>query len=174
MNLLRHIVAILALPFVVLVVVPVWLVNSTRSIDTRWPFGWPLYALPFAAGLLFLAIGLWLLVTTVHLFATVGQGTLAPWDPPRKLVVVGPYRYTRNPMITSVVMILLGMSLLLGSLVIAAWTLIAFAVNTIYFVAVEEPSLLLRFGDEYSEYQRHVPRWFPRRAPWKVPDTEGR
>jgi protein-S-isoprenylcysteine O-methyltransferase Ste14 len=67
------------------------------------------------------------------LFVQVGRGTPAPWDPPQRLVVEGPYRYVRNPMISSALMMLAGEVLLLGSWPIAVWLLAFFVGNTLYF-----------------------------------------
>jgi protein-S-isoprenylcysteine O-methyltransferase Ste14 len=123
-------------------------------------------ALPVAAGVTLIGAGLALWYRTVKLFARVGEGTLAPWDPTRKLVVLGPYRYVRNPMITGVLAILAGEAALFGSAWVLAWAAAFFCVNATYFPRVEEPGLVERFGSEYEEYRRNVPRWFPRRTPW--------
>jgi protein-S-isoprenylcysteine O-methyltransferase Ste14 len=96
------------------------------------------------------------------LFARVGEGTLAPWDPTRKLVVRGPYRHVRNPMITGVLAILLGEAALFGSWPLLVWAFGFFALNAIYMPLVEEPGLVRRFGDDYVRYRRNVPRWLPR------------
>jgi protein-S-isoprenylcysteine O-methyltransferase Ste14 len=98
----------------------------------------------------------------VLLFARVGRGTLAPWDPTRQLVAVGPYRYVRNPMISSVAAVLAGQVLLTGSRVLALWLLVFVLFNYAYFVFVEEPGLERRFGDPYRHYRARVPRWIPR------------
>ena len=108
-----------------------------------------------------LALGLALIARTVALFVRVGRGTLAPWDPTSKLVVRGPYRYVRNPMITGVLAVLLGEAALFGSLALLAWSAVVFAVNAVYFVHVEEPGLRRRFGAEYEVYAASVPRWIP-------------
>ena len=107
-----------------------------------------------------------LFVASLRRFATEGEGTLAPWDPPRRLVVRGPYRYVRNPMITGVLLVLLGEAALFGSPWILAWAAAFFAVNAVWFPLVEEPGLVQRFGREYEDYRRAVPRWLPRRHPW--------
>jgi protein-S-isoprenylcysteine O-methyltransferase Ste14 len=103
---------------------------------------------------------------TISLFATVGEGTLAPWDPTQKLVVRGIYRYVRNPMIIGVLSVLLGEAVFLGSLPVLVWFLIFFAVNATYIPLLEERGLAGRFGDDYLVYKRNVPRWIPRLTPW--------
>jgi protein-S-isoprenylcysteine O-methyltransferase Ste14 len=109
-----------------------------------------------------IAAGLAMWVWTVRLLARIGRGTLAPWDPTTHLVVEGPYRHVRNPMITAVLCVLLGEALLFGSLAILWFALGFFVVNWVWFVLVEEPGLERRFGDEYRAYVAAVPRWLPR------------
>ena len=79
----------------------------------------------------------------------------------------GPYRHVRNPMITGVLLVLLGEAALLGSLGVLAWAAIFFAINAVWFRLVEEPGLVRRFGADYDEYSRNVPRWVPRGTPWR-------
>ena len=117
-------------------------------------------------GALVLAGGLAFFAWTFSVFVRQGRGTLAPWDPTRRLVVAGPYRYVRNPMITAVLTILAGEAILLGSAAIAIWFGIFFAINAVYFPLSEEPGLRRRFGPEYDEYAGNVPRWIPRLRPW--------
>lgn len=125
--------------------------------------------LRFILGMLLIATGFVLLVTSIGLFLVVGQGTLAPWDPPQTLVIKGVYQHTRNPMLSGVNSILLGQSILLGSLALLAWTVFFFVLNTAYFILSEEPALQKRFGASYLIYKKHVPRWFPRLTPWQPP-----
>ena len=156
---LRHALAILALPFTVTIVVPAYILNSTKQFASLnlWQF---ILAAPF------FAIGLVLFYKTVSLFATVGEGTLAPWDPTRKLVVRGIYRHVRNPMISGVLAILLGEAILLGALALFIWFVTFFIMNAIYLPLSEEPGLERRFGNDYLEYKKNVPRWIPRRDAW--------
>ena len=162
----RHLVAILALPFVGVVVVPALLVAGLLGPDTHWPFGGPLLALPWAAGVPLWLAGFALWAWCVWLLARVGRGTLAPWHPTRHLVVAGPYRHVRNPMIAGVVAMLLGESLCLGSLWTLAWAL-SFALGKhLWFRTSEEPALVRRFGEPYRHYRAAVPRWLPRRGAW--------
>ena len=160
---LRHLLAILALPVVMAGVVPRWLLTRYASIDSRLapdsPLVWPLRGL----GAILLLAGVLLFCWCVTLFARVGQGTLAPWDPTQRLVAVGPYRFMRNPMISGVSAVLAGLAFVTGSWVLALWFLVFVTFNFMYFVLVEEPGLEARFGEPYREYKTRVPRWIPRR-----------
>ena len=118
-------------------------------------------------GAFVLAFGIFLFAASLRKFATEGEGTLAPWDPPRKLVVRGPYRYVRNPMISGVIFMIFGEALILLSIPHAMWALTFLAVNFIYIPLLEEPQLRNRFGDDYVEYCNHVPRLFPRLNPYE-------
>jgi protein-S-isoprenylcysteine O-methyltransferase Ste14 len=166
MPILRHLLSILLLPFTVTVVVPAWLVRGAGGVRPGWRFAEPWRALAIAAGIALIAAGLAMLARTIALFATRGRGTLAPWDPPRRLVVAGVYRHVRNPMISGVIAIVAGESLLLGVRSVAEWAAIFAAVNFIYIPLLEELVLRERFGADYDAYRRHVPRWLPRLRPW--------
>ena len=165
----RQILSVLLLPFNVLVVVPGALLWFGRGVDTRWPFDDPLLAVPRTLGFLLAVLGLSMLVWTVRLFAAIGTGTLAPWDPTRNLVVEGPYRHVRNPMISGVGIALLGDAVATGSTLVLAWFSFFFLLNQVYFRVSEEPGLVQRFGKDYEEYARNVPRWIPRRTRWERP-----
>jgi protein-S-isoprenylcysteine O-methyltransferase Ste14 len=115
----------------------------------------------------FVLVGFFLAETTTLLFFRFGKGTPAPWNPPKKLVVKGLYRYMRNPMITGIIFILFGEALLYWSLVLFIWAFIFLIANMLYFPFVEEKKLLKRFGKEYDEYTKNVPRWIPRFTPWE-------
>jgi len=157
MRVLRHLLAICLLPGVVAGVIPALILAGDELAS------WPLIVLGGAA----LALGLALIVQTVALFATVGEGTLAPWDPTERLVVRGPYRRVRNPMISGVLCVLLGEALLFGSIAVLAWFAFVFVLNAVYFPLVEEPDLQQRFGADYEAYRAAVPRWLPRLRPWQ-------
>jgi protein-S-isoprenylcysteine O-methyltransferase Ste14 len=154
MRALRHLLAICLLPGVVAGLIPALLVDGLAEA--------PLVVL----GALLAAVGLALIVQTVALFATVGEGTLAPWDPTERLVVRGPYRRVRNPMISGVLCVLLGEALAFGSTAVLVWFAIVFALNAVYFPLIEEPDLQQRFGADYDAYRAAVPRWVPRLRPW--------
>ena len=141
------------LPGTVAIVIPALIV---------WLEGAHFEPVTVAIGGVLIAIGLALVAWTIKLFVSVGRGTLAPWDPTSKLVVRGPYRHVRNPMITGVGTILAGQALLFRSWGIAIELAIFALANAIYFPLVEEPGLQRRFGAEYEEYRARVPRWLPR------------
>jgi protein-S-isoprenylcysteine O-methyltransferase Ste14 len=103
----------------------------------------------------------------------VGEGTIAPWDPPQRLVVRGVYRHVRNPMITGLCLVLLGEALLAASLPLLGLFAFGVIINVIYIPLSEEPGLARRFGDDYLTYKRNVPRWIPRLKPWQPEDIQG-
>ena len=119
-----------------------------------------------------LGSGLALAVATIGLFITTGEGTIAPWDPPQRLVVRGVYRHVRNPMITGLCLVLLGEALLAASLPLLGLFAFGVIMNVIYIPLSEEPGLARRFGDDYLAYKRNVPRWVPRLTPWKGDDLQ--
>jgi protein-S-isoprenylcysteine O-methyltransferase Ste14 len=164
---LRHVVAIGVLPFTMAVLVPLWL---ARRNDTLLAPGTTVGAMVAqVAGVGLLLAGCSLFVASLRRFAGEGRGTLAPWDPPRALVLEGPYRHVRNPMISGVVLVLFGEGLLLLSRPHLVWALMFLGINALYIPLFEEPQLEARFGEAYREYCRHVPRIIPRLRPWRGP-----
>ena len=145
----------------VAIVVPA-LVLARAGGELAWGAPLPLAVVLIVLGCLAIAAGLAFVVWTVSLFVTAGRGTLAPWDPTQRLVVRGPYRHVRNPMISGVGAILLGEVVLAGSAWLAAWFALFAMLNAVYIPLVEEPGLVRRFGDDYRAYRKHVPRWLPR------------
>jgi protein-S-isoprenylcysteine O-methyltransferase Ste14 len=165
---LRHLLAICALPLMVTGVVPALIVSRTDEAGLVWGAE-GLAAAAIAVGAALIAVGLGFVAWTIALFATTGRGTLAPWDATRRLVVRGPYRHVRNPMISGVLFVLLGEAALLGSVPLLTWFAAVLAVNAVYIPLVEEPGLVRRFGEEYAAYRRAVPRWLPRVRGWELP-----
>ncbi len=164
----RQLISILLFPVTMTLVIPALIVLAA---DVRAPnLDSPLVVLLVAAGGLLIAGGLALWTWTVVLFHRVGKGTLGVGDvmgEPVHLVVRGPYRHVRNPMITGVLCILLGEAAVTAS----GWLLLWFAIFlTFQAIAIrfwEEPHLVKRYGNEYVEYRRNVPRWIPRISAWR-------
>jgi protein-S-isoprenylcysteine O-methyltransferase Ste14 len=116
----------------------------------------------FAPGFALLLAGLVLLLWCVRDFYVAGRGTLAPWAPPQQLVVVGLYRYARNPMYVAVLTIVLGLSLAFTSALLALYALVIALAFHLRVVLHEEPWLRRQFGADWDAYARAVPRWLPR------------
>ncbi len=154
------------LPIIVMILMPWFLMRLTSDTIIGWPLVGPLNPLIMLIGLTLLLTGVLVMASTIRMFANIGKGTLAPWAPTQKLVIVGIYRYMRNPMITGVLLGLLGEAVILSNYAVFLWSLFFFIGNHIYFIKSEEPGLLKRFGEEFVEYFENVPRWIPRRSPW--------
>jgi protein-S-isoprenylcysteine O-methyltransferase Ste14 len=163
--------SIVILPGTVLVFIPAIILLMTRGSHFHPEISSP-DEIRFWVALLLAGIGVIFSGWTARLFMTFGEGTPAPWDPPRRMVIRGPYRHVRNPMITSVLITLLAEAIFFGSWPIAFWMLIFFIGNAVYFPLVEEKGLERRFGDDYLEYKAHVPRWIPRLRGWKDSDVD--
>jgi protein-S-isoprenylcysteine O-methyltransferase Ste14 len=161
---LRHLVAVVVLPVSVTFFIPLWIARR-YAVTFASPRGATELAVCWlGAGLAVVGSILWALA--LDRFVKEGRGTLAPWDPPRRLVVRGLYRYVRNPMISGVIFILFGQALFLRSGPHAGWAAAFLAINLVYIPLVEEPQLEARFGEEYRTYRKHVPRLVPRLRPW--------
>jgi protein-S-isoprenylcysteine O-methyltransferase Ste14 len=144
----RALFAFLALPGIVAFAVPLALVADRLASFSARPLG----VLVFSAGV-------FVLVWCTVVFYVSGRGTLAPWSPPKLLVAVGPYRFSRNPMYLGVTLILIGWAALFRSgtlIVYAAIVLLAFHIRVI---AGEEPWLARTFGADWQSYRARVPRW---------------
>ena len=151
---------ILILPLNVLVFIPgvmLYLSDYEFSLAQGWQA---------VGGIFLLILGLSLALWTMMLFHHKGKGTAAPWNPPKKLVIEGPYRHVRNPMITSVLVIIIAEWLLLGAWQLLVLFIIFLIGNMIYFPLVEEKGLEKRFGEDYLRYKKHVPRYIPRLTAW--------
>ena len=138
---------------------PEWLsfrVDTAGTARLRW-----LAAIPSVLGF---AVAL----RCVWDFGWTGRGTPAPVAPPQRLVVVGFYRYVRNPMYVGFAAGWIGLWTVFGHAnlqAIAVVALVAVGVH-LFVVFYEEPTLRRKFGDDYLEYCRHVRRWLPRFTPW--------
>ena len=115
----------------------------------------------------FLAIPLWLIGGAIILwcfydFTFKGRGTPLPTDPPRELVITGPYRYVRNPIYVAVGIIYAAYFLWFGYWAILMVAALALVGAHAFIVLYEEPTLKRKFGAAYEAYLRRVPRWVPR------------
>ena len=122
----------------------------------------PLRGEPRYFGMAIIGFGIVLLLWCVRDFYVSGKGTLAPWDPPRHLVVIGLYRYVRNPMYIAVLTLITGWTMVLGSPYLAAYTLLLAIGFHARVLIHEEPWLSQQFGDDWRRYSASVNRWWPR------------
>jgi len=112
------------------------------------------------------ALALWCILA----FAIIGKGTPAPFDPPRQLVVVGPYRYVRNPMYIGAGLALAGAAMFYRSLPLLGYLGLFLLATHAFVLFYEEPTLTRLFGQQYRDYQTTVRRWLPR---FSVRDSRG-
>ena len=134
-----------------------WLAFQVRALDAVLGVGLP--AGVRWAGLTIGGAGAALACWCIGAFVVVGRGTPAPFDAPRTLVVVGPYRWVRNPMYVGGLGMLLGLGLWLRSPAVTVFTGAGWLVAHLFVVLYEEPALTRLFGDQYREYCRRVGRW---------------
>jgi protein-S-isoprenylcysteine O-methyltransferase Ste14 len=121
------------------------------------PIGW-VQVIGAAITLFGAALALWCVWT----FAVTGRGTPAPFDPPRKLVVSGPYAYVRNPMYLGADLALAGAATFYETVALWLFLLGFLAVTHVFVILYEEPTLKGLFGESYGEYAARVDRWNPR------------
>jgi protein-S-isoprenylcysteine O-methyltransferase Ste14 len=113
------------------------------------------------AGMLVVVAGAALAIASILTFVFVGKGTPAPFDPPRRLVIAGPYRFVRNPMYIGAGTALLGAALFYRSLALAGYALLFLLITHLFVRLYEEPHLRRVFGQSYEDYLRTVHRWIP-------------
>jgi protein-S-isoprenylcysteine O-methyltransferase Ste14 len=118
--------------------------------------GWP-----EIGGLLIGSVGAAVALSCVFTFAFIGKGTPAPFDPPRRLVVRGPYRFVRNPMYIGAALAVAGAALFYESVALVVFVAGFLLVTHLFVVLYEEPTLRRTFGPEYESYCQRVHRWRP-------------
>ena len=114
------------------------------------------------AAMLVIVAGASLAIASILTFAFIGQGTPAPFDPPRKLVIAGPYRWVRNPMYIGAGLVLLGAAMFYGSIGLVLYTIIFWSMAHSFVLFYEEPVLRRKFGADYDAYVATRRRWLPR------------
>jgi protein-S-isoprenylcysteine O-methyltransferase Ste14 len=135
----------------------IWLFHQVfglPSIDLGW--------LNISLGGLAMIAGSVMVVWSVSVQYKLGRGTPAPMLPTQKLVVKGPYAYTRNPMTLGAALFYLGLGILYGSFPVICLVLLIFAALLTYIYHHETEELALRFGADYLAYKQNTPFLFPR------------
>ena len=121
----------------------------------------PAVGAPQVTGMIISTLGAFLALWCIFTFVWVGKGTPAPFDPPRKLVIHGPYRFVRNPMYLGAELVLAGAGLFYESLFLLGYAGVFLLVSHLFVISFEEPTLRTTFGTEYEIYCRKVKRWWP-------------
>jgi protein-S-isoprenylcysteine O-methyltransferase Ste14 len=153
---LRNLVLFVFLVFSALVVVPLVLVWLSE--------GWLTFSVGGlrVLGLVLIGVGAVFMLNMFVYFASVGKGTPAPFDPPKKLVTGGLFCYVRNPGYIGGVFIIVGEGVFLEAAVIFGYAAFMWIMFHLYVVFFEEPSLREKFGKDYEKYVETVPRWIPK------------
>lgn len=147
---LRNLMFTLLVPGLGAVAMPWWILGRG---GTSAPVAW--------YGLALIAVGVAIYLACLWVFAVVGSGTPGPWDPPRRLVAVGPYRWVRNPIYIGALLVVLGEAWLFRSpSLLRYWGAMAVFFH-LFVTGYEEPALRRAFGQTYEEYTRRVRRWLP-------------
>ena len=156
----EYLKVVLILPVNVIITIPLLIFLFTQNTYSYYlvnPYNFLFYVAMF-----FLALGLLLAIWSVRTFYNKGgDGTPGPWRPVSNLVISGPYRYVRNPMIIGVINLLLFESALFASIPMLLWAIVFFICNIVYFKNIEEKDLIKRFGVEYEDYKNKVSMLFP-------------
>jgi protein-S-isoprenylcysteine O-methyltransferase Ste14 len=138
--------------------IPRW-IAAAKNVALAPRGGWPL---------ILLAVGAAIMLLCTWDFGWTGRGTPAPFDPPRRFVARGLYRFVRNPMYLGMAIALFGEAFLLPLIRNEMFWVDAFFIGAVTLLVLfyEEPKLQRSFGDEYAAYRQHVHRWRPRWTPY--------
>lgn len=163
---IKHVVFSFILPITMLVVIPffiLWL-GEARTLFTLLNQNFAVLII----GFIILGAGLVLWIDCVVLFYKIGIGTLFPSKTieTKELVIVGPYKYVRNPMIIGVIITNMGEALVFSSWWMLVLAACFFVINTIYMPLSEEKGLVKRFGADYLRYKANVRGWIPKLEPY--------
>lgn len=112
-------------------------------------------------GLSLIGAGVSLCLWCIGAFALIGKGTPAPFDPPRKFVAAGPYRYVRNPMYLGALAVVVGVAIVMQSIASLGVGIFFLLLAHLFVLIYEEPALERKFGGSYLDYKRSVRRWLP-------------
>ncbi len=144
-----------------------WLMRFLRPLDALLKMELPIWV--EAPGILMLLVGAVGVLVCGVMLSRCGIGSLRgeEWHLPKDFLVWGPFRFVRNPMSLSAIVLLLGIALWHRSTLALAVAAVVFGIFHAVVVCIEEPGLEGRFGESYREYKRNVPRWLPRRRAWE-------
>ena len=143
-------------------ILPVLFVVASAALDQY--FHWPLFGLGYLngiSGIVCILIGAWLGLWTVRIQFVLGGGTPAPFMPTHNLIILGPYKFCRNPMVFGVFIAYLGIAVWAASPSGVIIAILFLTVASGYIKLVEENELEVRFGAEYTNYKKITPFILP-------------
>lgn len=152
---IKNLILLILVPGVAVGLIPWWILHNSMN-----PLALKLDPLSLLAFMMFLA-GAGMVIWVVYAFTAIGEGTPAPFDPPRHFVSRGLYRFLRNPMYTGSVTMLLSEALYFRSFQLLLYACLVFLFLHLFITLIEEPGLRRRFGQSYLDYCSSVPRWIP-------------
>jgi len=156
MFLLRALVNLIVLAGIALIIIPLLLARIDPFKGNTW-----------TPGIIIIAFGALILLGCARDFFVSGKGTVAPWDPPKKLVIVGLYKFVRNPMYLGDLFLVLGWSIYFNSPILFLYVIFL----SLFFhggvIFREEPWLESQFQEQWQIYKTNVRRWLPRVKPWQ-------
>ena len=109
-------------------------------------------------GFLLIVAGIILNLWTDHLFKKVNT-TVKPFKDPKVFLTSGPFRISRHPMYLGMTSILLGVSIIHGTISTFLFPIVFVILMEFLFIPFEEKNLDRVFGLEYSDYKKKVRRW---------------
>lgn len=151
MPIFKTLIFTILVPGTVTILIPRWLLSETLTPNNPLRY----------FGLIPLALGVVIYLWCAWDFATFGRGTPVVFDPPKKLVARGLYRFVRNPMYIGILSILFGEAVLFFSSSLAGYAIVVGAIFHTFVVLYEEPALQKQFGESYRSYFAQTPRWLP-------------
>lgn len=149
---IRNLIFTVIQPGIIAGLIP-YLILETPDIKSRFNFE------KYFSVIIFI-IGFLILLKCIIDFGVKGKGTLSPIDPPKKLVINGLYKISRNPMYVGIMLILFSEALFFESVRLWIYSIVIFMAFNIFIILYEEPHLTRDFGNEYEEYKKKVNRWF--------------
>jgi len=156
---LKTIIFSLTLPLFFSFIVPFFIIYYLNFFSLNIPI--PLNYI----GIILIILGIIIYSLSCYYFIFYGEGTPSPLEEPKNLITHGIYKYTRNPMYISGILIVLGLAVFLNSLMILIYCLLLFLIYHSFIVFYEEPHLRKKFGKYYEEYCKNVPRWIRLKLP---------
>lgn len=154
-KLITYIIASIVLVPFIYVVVPMWLISVSESLN--------IFKISFVGqeivGAIIFLVGLLLFPYCSSIFFKHGERTPLFTETEGKFFKNGIYEKTRNPMYVGHVLVALGIFVWNGSLLLLGYAFVGWLILQSYLIFIEEPQLIARYGKTYKEYMGLVPRW---------------